>query len=185
MLTIFIFQTTMLMYMKVFRTVIALVFIALMLAGSFAGCAAPVPDASGFNMIFKYGITAKNELNTFEGSYTKDMIMDPPITVDMVLSEEELDIILQKMMEIDFINYPDRFAVEVAPGEMMGQRTPFPSYYFKVEYDSQVKELWWDDKIINESEKADRLRELINLIIGIIESKEEYKKLPAPRGGYA
>ena len=59
--------------------------------------------------------------------------------------------------------------------------TPYSSYYFKVEYNSQIKELWWEDKITNKDEKADRLRELIKLIRDIVESKEEYKKLPAAK----
>ena len=54
------------------------------------GCVAPTPGDSSFNLIFRYGVGARNELNTFEGMYTKDMIMDPSITVNLTLSEEEL-----------------------------------------------------------------------------------------------
>ena len=85
---------------------------------------------------------------------------------------------------MDFIGYPDNFSVEVASVEIAGQRTPYPGYYFKVEYNSRVKEPWGDDKIINQSQEADRLRELVDLIIGIIDSKGEYNDLPAPKGGY-
>ena len=148
------------------------------------GCGASTHKASNFNLIFKYGVGAKNELNTFEGTYTKDMIMDPPITVKLYLSQEEVDRIYQKMVEIDFFSYPDKFFVSVPPGEVVGMVTPFLSYYFKVEYDSKTKELWWEDEIIKEDEKAEKLRELIKFIRDIIESKEEYKKLPSPRGGY-
>ena len=148
------------------------------------GCGASTRKASNFNLIFKYGVGAQNELNTFEGTYTKDMIMDPPITVKLHLSQEELDRIYQKMVEIDFFSYPDKFFVSVPPGEVVGMVTPFLSYYFKVEYDSKTKELWWEDEIIKEDEKAEKLRELIKFIRDIIESKEEYKKLPSPRGGY-
>jgi hypothetical protein len=173
-------------FVKALRIVTALFFVVLTASAGFAGCADAIdePSASDFNMIFKYGVGAKNELNTFEGTFTRDMIMDPSITIDLVLSGEELDIIMQKMVEIDFVGYPDNFSVEVPPGEATGEMIPYPSYYFKVEYGSQVKELRWDDKIINESEKAGRLRDLIDLIIGIIESKREYQELPAPKGGY-
>jgi hypothetical protein len=157
---------------------------ALIMPVSFAGCITQEAVVSDFNMIFKYGVAAKNELNTFSGTYTKDMIMEPSITANMTLSQQELDIISRKMIEIDFIDYPDIFSIEVAPGEAVGQRIPYPSYFFRVEYNSQVKELFWEDKIINESEEADRLRELIRLIIDIIEAKEEYQNLPSPKGGY-
>jgi hypothetical protein len=149
-----------------------------------AGCTAPPADVSSFNLIFKYGVTAKNELNTFERTYTKDMVMDPSITVELSLTEAELDRIYQKMVEIDFFDYPDEFSVPVEEGELVTIVTPYSSYYFKVEYDSAVKELRWEDEIVNPDEKAERLRELIQLIRDIIESKEEYKELPAPTSGY-
>lgn len=148
------------------------------------GCGNPTPGESNFNLIFKYGVGARNELNTFKGTYTKDMVSDPSITVNIYLSEEELHKIYQKMIEIDFFDYPDRFSVSVPPGASVGIVTPYGSYYFKVEYDSEIKELWWEDEIINEDEKANKLRELIQLVRDIIESKEEYQKLPEPSSGY-
>jgi len=148
------------------------------------GSADNTPQESDFNFIFKYGVTAKNELDTFKGKFTKDMVSDPPITVKLSLTEEEKNSIYQKMVEIDFFDYPDRFSVSVPPGELTGMVTPYLTYYFKVAYDSQVKELWWDDEITNPDQRADKLRELISLVRNIVESKEEYKKLPEPRSGY-
>ena len=161
--------------------------LALLIAVSgMASCSAPPPVQSDFSLIFQYGVGAKNELNTFEGTYTRDMVMDPSITVNLSLTEEELDRIYQKMVEIDFFDYPDRFSVSVLPSESVGMVTPYSSYYFKVEYDSGIKEVWWDAEIINihENEKADRLRGLIKLITDIIEAKEEYQRLPEPTSGY-
>ena len=148
-----------------------------------AGCDAPPANQSNFNLIFRYGVGVGNELNTFNGTYTRDMVMDPTITVNLSLSEEELDIIYQKMLEIHFFDYPDEFSVSTAAGSF-AIMTPYSSYYFRVEYNSSVKELRWKDEIINPDEKADRLKELIKLIRDIIESKEEYKSLPEPTGGY-
>jgi hypothetical protein len=153
------------------------------LSGSF-GCDNRTAGESNFNLIFKYGVGARNELDMFKGTYTKDMVNDPSVTVPLSLSQEEMDRIYQKMVEIDFFDYPDRFSVAVPLGELTGMVTPYSSYYFKIEYNSRIKELWWDDKITNKDEKADRLRELIRLIKDIVEVKEEYKKLPEPSGGY-
>jgi len=149
-----------------------------------AGCANPPAEVSSFNLIFKYGVTARNELNTFEGTYTKDMVMDPSITINLSLTEEELDRIYQKIVEIDFFDYPDEFSVPVEEGELVTIVTPYSSYYFKVEYDSSIKELRWEDEIMNPNDEANKLRELIQLIRDIIELKEEYKELPAPTSGY-
>jgi hypothetical protein len=157
--------------------------LAIILLGA-TGCDNPAPEKPSLNLIFKYGVTAKNELDTFKGKFTKDMITDPSITIELSLSEQEMESIHQKMVEIDFFNYPDRFEVNVLPGELTGMVTPYSTYYFKVEYNSQVKELWWGDEITNPDQKAEKLRELIMLIRNIVESKEEYKKLPEPRSGY-
>ncbi|MFZ5632838.1 MAG: hypothetical protein ACOY40_08315 [Bacillota bacterium] len=146
---------------------------------------APAAGAGQIAFIFRYGVGAGNELNTFKGKYTKDMIVDPPVTVNLSLSGEELESIYKKMMEIDFFSYPDRFKASPPPGEGLHLVTPHSSYYFLVSHNSRIKELWWDDQIVNANEKAGRLRELIEYIRGIVESKEEYKKLPPPRGGYA
>lgn len=140
---------------------------------------------SDFNLIFRYGVGAKNVLNTFKGTYTRDMVGDPPITVRLCLSEEELDRIYQKMVEIDFFNYPDKFHVQVHLEGVVGEVPPYSTYHFKVKYNnSEIKELVWADNIISENERADKLRELIKFIIEIIESKPEYKRLPEPRGAY-
>ena len=139
-----------------------------------------------FNLIFKYGYGEKNKnvLDTIEGTYTWDMVVDPSITVELALSEEEMDRIYQKMIEIGFFDYPDEFSVFLPPEGSVTMVTPYMGYYFKVEYDSKIKELWWEDKIVKEDEEADKLRALIKLFRDIIEPKEEYSNLPHPRGVY-
>ena len=168
---------------KGWLTILSLVLVVTFLG--LVGCVASTPP--DVNLIFRYGVGAKNELNTFEGTYTKDMVSDPSITVPLSLTEEELDRIYRKMVEIDFFEYPEEFFVDVASGELAGMVTPYSSYYFKVEYGSSIKELRWEDEITeitNEDDKANKLRELIKLITDIIEAKEEYQRLPEPTSGY-
>ena len=38
-----------------------------------------------FNFIFMYGVGGKNEIDTFKGTYTKDMVTEPSITIDFKL----------------------------------------------------------------------------------------------------
>ncbi|MFQ6053369.1 MAG: hypothetical protein ACE5OO_03965, partial [Candidatus Bathyarchaeia archaeon] len=65
------------------------------------------------------------------------------------------------MVEIDFFQYPTRFRVRVPLGEVPGMMTPFSSYHFKVlSHGVVVKQLWWDDEIWYEDERAENLREL-------------------------
>jgi len=143
-----------------------------------------VPKETGFNFVFKYGVGAINELNTFEKTYTKDMIADDPIKAEMSLTDKEMNQIQEKMLEIGFFDYPNEFSVAVPSGEPTGTVTPCSSYYFKTSDNSEIKELSWNDCITNKNEKANKLRELIRYIENIIESKAEYQALPTPKSGY-
>jgi hypothetical protein len=139
---------------------------------------------SNYSLIFSYGTgEVKNELNTIKGTYTKDMISAPPITVNLSLAQEEMDRIYKKMQEIDFFNYPTDFSIQ-SSGTTTIVSTPSEKYYFKVIDGSRTKEVSWDDKIKNPDIQASKLRELIQLIKSIISSKDEYKALPPASGGY-
>jgi hypothetical protein len=147
------------------------------------GAVVPATPAD-FNFIFKFGVGAKNELDTFKGIFIKDMILDPPITTNLKVTQQEMDTIYQKMVEMDFVNYPDVFKVIVPPGSITGMVTPNDTYYFRVSYRSRIKEIFWNDVITNENAEATNLRSLCRLIQDIIRSKAEYKNLPPARGGY-
>jgi hypothetical protein len=149
---------------------------------------------TSFNIIFRYGVGARNELNTFNGTFTKDMVSAPSVTIALDLTPEEMETIVQKMVEIGFFEYPDDFSIkERVPenGSLVTER-PNKSYYFIVEYGSRRKELRWEDgstcwevgQEIVVDEKARKLEELALLIEGIIKAKEEYQKLPLEVGGY-
>jgi hypothetical protein len=139
--------------------------------------------ANRINLILKYGITARNVLNTFSCTYTKDLVLDPPITTCLKLTIADIDSIYNKMNQINFFNYPDVFYVQVT-GDTIGMVSPYSTYYFYVESAETKKELLWSDSVVNPDQDADKLRELIQLIRGIVESKNEYKKLPPVRWGY-
>jgi hypothetical protein len=54
------------------------------------------------NIVFKYGYDYRNELNTFNGTYTKDLIIDGTATTRLILSQEELSYVQSKLSDIDF-----------------------------------------------------------------------------------
>ena len=110
---------------KIWIVVAAVALVVLIFA--LMGCNAPPPAQSGFNLIFRYGVGARNELNTFKGTYTRDMVQDPSITIPLSLTKDDLDKIYQKMVEIDFFSYPDEFSVSVPPGDSIGMVTPYSS----------------------------------------------------------
>lgn len=103
------------------------------------------------------------------------IFMDPSITVKMKLSDGEFNSIYQKLNDLNLFNE--------SPEPIEGSTivAPCSSYYLKVQINSEQKELSWNNcggKI------SDKFQQFSSYIIQIIESKEEYKKLPTPRGGY-
>lgn len=137
----------------------------------------PSTQPTNFNLIFKYGVGAKNELNTFDQTYTKDLIMDPPVTIKFKLTDSELAGIYQKINDLKLFDK----TVEPAEGEIVQRRIPCDSYYLKVQNDSVQKELSWDNC---QGEISDKLQQFTSYITSIIEARDEYKKLPEGKGGY-
>lgn len=141
-------------------------------------------SADSFNIIFRYGVGAKNELNTLKGTYTKDMVNKPPITTKLQLTQEELDSIYLKALEIDLFNYP--WTIRTMPkGDIIGQITPYSTYYLEAWNGTTKNAVVWNDKYDTENEKYFDIKELVRLIIEIILSHPEYQKLPEPTAGYA
>ena len=137
-------------------------------------------NVSSFNLIFRYGVGGKNELNTYNDTYTRDMVVDPSITINFTLTVEEKWQILQKIAEVDFFNLPSNFTHDPS-----SWATPQVDYYLKVQNGTQTNEVSWIQYgLLMESNVKSRLDQLIICIQGTIEQKPEYKALPEPRGGY-
>lgn len=139
----------------------------------------PVSKPKDFNFIFNYGVNAKNQLDTVKGQFTKDMIREPSITVKLELSDEEMNAIYSEMKKIDILNYPESFNPK--SNRIL---SPYQTYSIKIIADGREKSIYWKDESVSKTKKAVQLRELFNKIKEMIINKEEYKKLPTPKGGY-
>ena len=74
-----------------------------------------VPDhPEDFVFELKFGVRAKNILDTENGTFTKDMILDPNITINLVLSNRELDLIWKSIVDNDFYNLSDQSAARAS-----------------------------------------------------------------------
>jgi hypothetical protein len=135
------------------------------------------PSKNPVNIHFKYGVGGKNELNTFNGTFTKDLVIDGTITTRLTLTPEELSQIQERLSDIGFFDYPETF-----PSQLVV--TPRGDYYLKVQNGSTVKEVtWYSDSQLDPKTDAD-LSQLCSLITDMIEEKLEYKLLPPPNGAY-
>lgn len=132
-----------------------------------------------FNLIFKYGVGAKNQLNTHNNTYTKDMITDPSITINLKITNQEKLNIIQKIDQINFYNISSSFPID--PNKW---QTPQVDYYIKVQNGSEIKEVNWNENSLIESNIKNNLDQLRLLLINTIEDKAEYKALPSQSAGY-
>jgi hypothetical protein len=135
--------------------------------------------ADDFNLVLKYGVGAKNELNTFDATFTKDLILDPPVTTKLGITSQEKMQILERIDEMDLFGFPNNF-----PMNPHAWTTPQMDYYIKVQNGSQVKEITWNSNSLIESDVKNGLDQVVSYIICLIEQKSEYKELPNPNGGY-
>jgi hypothetical protein len=172
---------------------IALVLLAALL--SLAGCgdegapATPPPPASPEpivkGLIFAYGPhKPKNVLDTTHGTFTKDLVLAPSITVPFRLSGDELARISRKILAIDFWSYQSRY---VSLGH--GQRFEPPAgmrFRTRLTVITQQgsKTVRCSGGFYADDHRAQDLRDLASLITRIIESNPEYKELPPAEGGY-
>lgn len=152
---------------------------------------AVAPERGDFNFKLSYGVGSKNVLNTYENTYTKDLIADSTVTVPFALSDSELQCIRTKMWEIGFFSYPDHFTTEAlvkflpnGTSIIQGSVTPHMTYIFEVTDNFIVKHLYWSDSLESQDSSAVKLRKLISMIVGIIESNPKYSQLPPVRGMY-
>jgi hypothetical protein len=162
--------------------------IVILLAVVFSACsdAGVSPADRDFNIAMQYGVTAANEINTFTNTCTKDLIMDGEVTVPLSLSGPELARIREKVLAIDLLNFPDTLRVE-SSDSIHVVVAPSMKYRITVSAAHAAKTVYWDDAHpvhAGVNPRVDALRELIALIRDIVESRPEYKRLPAARGGY-
>ncbi len=140
------------------------------------------PGGRDFNLKFGYGFDGRNVLNTYENTYTKDLVLDGTVTVSFVVPDTDIDRIRSKMIEINFFAYPDTFMIPT--DDTIRYSNSHLSYAFDVTDKMRSKHLLWSDVAVHQDTTGAKLKELILLIQDIVESNPRYSQLSPARGGY-
>jgi hypothetical protein len=130
------------------------------------------------NIVFKFGTGARNELDTFQGTFTKDLCIDGTVTTRMVLSEAELEQVRQKIVEAEFFSCPETFPLKET------LTAPDYSYYMMVQDGNNTKEVTWSNNSEIDSSTQNKLDNLTDFLINLISEKPECQRLPQPNGAY-
>lgn len=139
----------------------------------------PEKRPDDFNFVLKYGIQAKNQIDTFKSIYVKDMVNEDSKEINLKLSDKDMDEIYSIMKDIDILEYPDVFK----PKSKISSK-PYEEFYFKVLVNGKEKVIEWPEDNDSQSDEAVKLRKLFKRIHEIISTKEEYKALKDAKGGY-
>ncbi|MCM3627531.1 hypothetical protein M3194_09140 [Paenibacillus glycanilyticus] len=137
-----------------------------------------MPEDFNFSVSFGYGDINKNEINTYNDTVTKDLITKGTATADLTFSDDELQTIYNKMKGINIMG-EKQFPVQKSCSQ-----TPSNIDSWKVTVNGETKSLAWTNEYCDMTKDAEQLKELRAYIWHLVESKDNYKALPAAVGGY-
>ena len=162
------------------------IFLALQ-ASLLLGCnstAWPAQPEPNLGFVLEFGPCSIDKLDTFKGEFTQDRVVEPSITIPLVLSDEQMTMIYGKMVEIDLARYPDVFEVpKPLLGEMVMLSSPY-NYDLMVQNGGSKTSIRWTDNFVQSTTaKADRLRELFRLIIQMVQEHPDYQELSEVKFG--
>ncbi|PYZ97630.1 hypothetical protein CR205_03275 [Alteribacter lacisalsi] len=132
------------------------------------------PDDFAFSL--QYGVMASNELNTFDDTFTKDLIDDGQETTRMLLSEEEMTQIYEEIKAAGVLDVAD---------EMDGTRCsePHNSYELVLQAEGEQYEKSWNTSCENKATAAwEAFMDFLET--DIFQPRPEYQAMPETSGGY-
>lgn len=139
-----------------------------------------MPDDFGFSI--QFGVEKKNEINTFEWTVTKDLIVDGTASTELVLTRDELQEIYKKMQEMNIFETKD-FTPKPINGTVCMQE-PHEDDEWKIIINGQTLTYGISGEYCEPTNDAKQLIDLRNYVFTLIKSKPEYQSLPASNGGY-
>lgn len=138
----------------------------------------PIKMPSDFNFSISFGVTKKNEINTFKGTVTKDLISDGTKTINLKFNDEEMKAIYEKMREIKIHEKKDFILIGGCSQE------PYGEDEWKIQINGETITHDISGEYCDRTDDAKQLIELRYYIFNIVKSKDAYKSLPKPNGGY-
>jgi hypothetical protein len=144
----------------------------------------PAQPQPNFGFVLEFGSCSMDRLDTFKDEFTQDRVVEPSISSPLQLSDEQMTMIYGKIVEIDLARYPEVFEVpKPLIGEVVMISSPY-NYDLMVQNGKSRTSIRWTDNIVQPTTpKADRLRELFQLIIQMVEEDPGYQQLPEVKFG--
>ncbi|WP_150265954.1 hypothetical protein [Paenibacillus tepidiphilus] len=144
-----------------------------------AGSAMPEQMPEDFAFSVQFGITAKNEINTFAGTVTKDLVSQGTATANLILNESELAEIYSRMRDLQVMG-----ELKLDTATMGCAQIPYDEEHWRIRADGE-EVLWsWSEERCRVTEDAEKLKALREYVLGLVKTKTAYLELPEASGGY-
>ncbi|WP_160037077.1 hypothetical protein [Paenibacillus sp. An7] len=137
-----------------------------------------MPEDFNFSLSYGYGEVNKNEINTYNNSVTKDLIIKGTAKADFSFSQDEMQSIYKKMREINIMRI-NEFSQQ---GDCA--KTPSNTDSWKITINSETRTFSWMDQHCSVSNDEKLLLDLRIYIQQIVDGKDAYIALPEAEGGY-
>lgn len=176
------------------RTLILLLLLVILLAGcdgegTKESSPAPVTAAPAvvmpeqkpedFAFSVRYGITAKNEINTFNGTVTKDLIAKGTATANLKLTDAEMTDIYKRIRDLNVLG-----DLKLEVEDKGCAQIPYEEEHWLIQINGEHRALDWSEENCQITSDARKLKELRDSIHKLVSSRSEYQALPEAEGGY-
>ena len=136
-----------------------------------------------FNFCLNFNTYGKEQIDTYKGTFTKDLVLDGTKTIDFDIPHSIKKDIYNMMLEINITSFPDSLKVD---GMFV---TPSCNYNLTTTINGEDKSIIWEDGFptsMTESLPKENYKflELVKFISDYIYSTDEYKNMPKTNGGY-
>jgi len=150
-----------------------------------AGAPEVLAQAPDFGFRFQFGMCMTSTFDTFTGVFTRELGGDPPrsVTTSLSLSDAQMVAIRRTLDKIRFFDYPNRFIGVPAGLRSVVSFHPANNYRLEVQRGQNTHAVSWQDSQRPSTDEADRLRNLLAMIVGFISDHPAVKQLPPPIGG--
>lgn len=139
----------------------------------------PETMPADFAFSVRFGITGKNEINTFNGTVTKDLVTKGTAQAELVLTDSELADIYARLRTIDIYR-----ELKLEPDMKNCEMTPFGEEHWQIRLDGEERSFYWDEENCEITADAEQLKELRSYIFELVRTKPAYLELPEAVGGY-
>jgi hypothetical protein len=150
---------------------------ALFVVDTAAPSAAQPAGEPGFGFTFKYGVCYWETFNTFQGTFRREVGTRTQASTPLALSAEQMQAIHDRMLQIDILGYPARYAPHpsIATGMVV---IPAYHYWLTVRLGSVTHSIAWEDNTFSQEPAAVQLRQLFSLVIDALKAHPDVQRLP-------